>query len=373
MNRARICATLRPLAGAAVLGLGCISAHAQTSTIDPGVVASDSIGSRERDAIARHVSDWAPGLSSDDMGRVATSRQRLSRPLSGSSVAVTFRQAYADALVPELEALLASDNIGSRLAALRLAGELATESSAGLLLNALTDSDEAVRYFAIGRMESAFAQAAAHPPALSPETTLDMVHKLGELIGSPSPLEADAAVRALGGAMRIDQSGFDAPRNEAAVLLGNRAGARVRAMRTSEIDESELIVALDACSAARSSVTASGWKPDAGATRELIGLGGDVLAIVFERFVNQDLPEPADRAIDVQTVRAAENLIHFARRHDASLRRANDARSPTRLGDLLESGDDRAFRTQALELIGRDGELVRAYRFEPGRFIEREP
>ncbi len=371
MNRPRICSTLRPLAGAAVLGIGCLSAHAQTSSIEPSVISSDSIGSPEREAIAAHVRDWAPGLASDDMGRIATSRQRLSRPLTGSSVAVTFREAYADALVPELTTLLASDNIGSRLAALRLAGELATESSVPLIVEAFGDSDEAVRYFAIGRMEAAFSQAASHAPSLSPETTSDMVRLLGERVGDGSALEADAAVRALGGAIGLNQSGFNSARNEAATLLGSKAGQRVRAMESSTIDESELIVALNACSAGRSAVTATGWKPDRAATRELIGLGGDVLAIAFERFVNNDLPDVADRAIDVQMVRAAENLIHFARRHDATLRGANDARQPTRLGDLLESGDDRAFRTQALELLGSGGDLVRTYGFESGRFLER--
>ena len=49
----------------------------------------------------------------------------------------------------------------------------------------------------------------------------------------------------------------------------------------------------------------------------------------------------------------------------------NDSRSPTRLGQLLESGDDRAFLTQALELLGRDGDLVRTYSFDPGRFVDR--
>lgn len=371
MKRARFSATLRPLAGAAVLGLGCLSAHAQTSTIDPGIASSDSIGASELQAIQRHVSEWGAGLSSDDMGQIATSRQRLSRPLSGSSVAVTFREAYADALVPELETLIASDNIGSRLAALRLAGELATEGSVTLLIDALEDSDDAVRYFSIGRIESAFAQAAAHPPSLSPETTLDVVRLLSEKLGSESPLEADAAVRSLGGALRIDRAGYEPARNEAAVLLGSGAGERVRGIDTSEMDESEIIVALNACSAARSAVTASGWKPDAQGTRELIGLGGDVLALVFERFVNQELPDVDGRAIDIQTVRAAENLIHFARRHDATLRGASDARSPTRLGDLLESGDDRAFQNQALELLGRTGDLVGDYSFQPDRFVAR--
>jgi len=371
MNRARISATLRPLAGAAVLGLGCLSAQAQTSQIDPSVAASDSIGASELQTISRFVSDWAPGLASDDMGQVAASRQRLSRPLAGSSVAVTFREAYAGVLIPELQTLLAGDNIGSRLAALRLAGELATESSAALILDYLDDDDEAVRYFAIGRMESVFEQASAHPPALSPETTLDMVRRLGDRVVSGSALEADAAVRALGGAMRLDQSGFDRARNEAATLLGSKAGERVRAMASAKVDESELIVALDACAAARSAVTASGWQPDRSATSELIGLGGDVLALVLERFHDKTLPETAQRTLDVQTARAAENLILFARRHHEFLRGGADSVPATGLGDLLESGQDRPFSLQAVALLGRDGELVRGFGFEANRFIER--
>ena len=371
MNRARFTATVRLLAGAALLGLASVRADAQTSTIDPGIVASDALSADDLQAIQRHVSEWAPGLGSDDIGRIATSRQRLSRPLAGTSVAVSFREAYADALLPELESLLAGENIGSRLAALRLAGDLATEGSAALLTGALEDSDEAVRYFAIGRIESAFAQATAQPPALSPETTLELVQSLGEKLASPSALEADAAVRALGAAMRLDRAGFDRASNEAARTLGAGVGRRVRGLSSQTLDESEVIAALNACAAARSAVTATGWKPDEGATRELVGLGGDVLAIVFERFINKSMPDTPGRAIDIQTVRAAENLLHFARRHHDTLRGSGDTRAPTRLGDLLESGDDRAFQNQALELIGRNGQLVRDFAFDPARFVER--
>ncbi|MFI4896471.1 MAG: hypothetical protein ACIARR_01455 [Phycisphaerales bacterium JB059] len=371
MNRARINAVLRASAGALVLGLSCLGAQAQTSTIDPGIVSSDSIGTSEREVIERHVSEWTPGLSSGDVARVNASRQRLSRPLESATIGITFREAYSDALVPELRTLLAGEDVGARLAALRLAGELATEASAALLLDHLDDADEAVRYFAIGRMASAFEQTSEHPAALSPETTLDMVRALGDKIGATSPLEGDAAVRALGRAMRIDRDGYEGARNEAARLLGARASARIRAISTDPIDESELILALNACAAGRSAVTSTGWQPDRDATRELVGLGGDVLALVFNRFVNQKLPPQGERAVDVQTTRAAENLILFARRHDASLRGSADTINASRLGDLLESGDDRTFRTRALELLGRDGELIRTFNFEPGRFIDR--
>ncbi len=365
---------LRRLALLAPLAVLACGATAQQGTLDPGVVSSNNLDAGAVSAIEQHASTWAPQLADADASTASNARDRLTQPLTSSSASVAFRLAYSGVLTPQLTGLAASPEIGARLGALRVAGMLATDESSAIVLGAMTDDEPSVRLFAAAQLGETLAASRTGAPALTPEGADEIVRALGEMIASAdSPLEAAAAVRALAVGTRIEQRGFDAVRNLAASQLGARTGERVRRLGADSADELEIIVALEACAAGRTAVTAATSRPDANATTQIIGMGADVMAWALSRWVGKHMPPVGERGLESQAVGAAENVIYFARQHAARLKGQSPASNPPRIAQSLRDGDDRAFRTAALALLGSDGDLVREFAFKADRFTNRAP
>ncbi|MEZ6241781.1 MAG: hypothetical protein R3B57_01935 [Phycisphaerales bacterium] len=365
---------VRGLALIAALAAPVAMSLAQPGTLDPAIVTSNTLDASATQAIEAHASTWAPQLASTDPAAASLARERLTRPLTTASASVAFRRAYSQALTPALRGIAGGDDVGAKLGALRVAGLLATDEASEILLDALKSDDESVRLFAASQLGESLRATSAGTPAVTPEGVDEIVRALGQQIASAkNPLEAAAAVRALALATRIEHQGYGVVRNLASAQLGARTGERIRRMSSSSADELELIVALEACTAGLNAVTAPTSRPDAEGTKQIIGMGGDLLAWALARFIDGHMPPTGERGLEAQAVGAAENVIHFARQHAARLRNETPASNPSRIAQALRDGDDRSFRTAALELLGREGVLVREFGFSKDRFVDRKP
>jgi len=362
------------LAALAALAAPAPPAAAQPGTIDPAVVSANSLDASATAAIEAHAAAWAPQLGAADAAVAATARDRLTQPLTTTSASVAFRREYSRALSPALREFVQGDAVGARLGAMRVAGLLATDEASAILVGALASEEESVRLFAASQLGETLSRAASGTPALTPEGADEIVRALGsQVVAAADPLEAAAAVRALGVATRLEHQGFGPVRNLASAQLGARVGERIRRMNAASADELELIVALEACTAGLGAVTATTSRPDAEGTKQIVGMGGDLLAWGLARFIDGHMPPTGQRGLETQAVGAAENVIHFARQHAARLRNQAPASSPSRIAQALRDGDDRTFRTAALALLGRDGDLVREFAFAADRFLDRKP
>lgn len=342
---------------------------AQLDTLPVSVTGAARIDSGLQQQIDAYVARCAPGLSSGDFEEAKRARDQLLQPLESPGFSVAFRQAYAEALWPTMQDLLASDDPFDQLAGMRLAGQAATERPTEALIERLSSDDAGVRVFAAGRLGGVIRTATTATGSVSTETVQKIVRALAERVRTDEELRvADASVRALGEATVLSPRALDGVRDLATRELAEAIGARLRHGRSSLTpDQDEMLVALRALGLIGRSVADANANPSAETSKSAVGAGGDAIGYILARFDADLIGE--DKTVEVRLVRAAQTAFFFGRqRHAEATGGSGNIPQPT-LDAQLEGQRPREFRNEAIRLLGPASSLIGEFGFKPDRFI----
>jgi hypothetical protein len=332
------------------------------------IVEAASIGAGERSQIDAFVALLAPIATENQPEATARARRELITPLLGRQPSVAFRQAYSQAASDLLAGLLGDDDAGARIAGLRLAGNLATGETAGLVQRALEDDDAGIRLFAAVQARRIFEITATAGPALTEPQALRLIEAAAASVEAESDrAHIQAVIRALGAAAQIRARELTATRSAALAAL-----ARVGAARAEAAGPQNLLGASDtlllATSIATRSVSEAGVAVSDDAARASAELGGEILAVILARQTQNLIGTDAEA--DVRLLAAGESLIYFARRRQVENARGSLSGVPqTNLAELLRT-KDRGFRNELVRLIGRGSALLRQFGLPDDRFID---
>ncbi len=353
----------RGLLAAGVLAAVSHAAVAQVETLDPRLISSSSISGSDQSAISAFVNAHAPRLSADSFSDVRRARTALLAPLSQTNATVSFRNAYAEAIWPAVEALLDSDDATHQLTGMRVAGMLGTDDAADRLVELLASDDAGVRVFAAGRLGDTLGTVGPAAAAISPNATAEVIDALGDAISNDEePRVADAAARALERAMEIRPGLLNNARSRAIEVLSSSASTRIGDAAN---DETAVGFSLRVCGVVRTAISTSDPVTVASA-KAAIGMGADVLKGVVYTY---DARQPATDE-QVGLVSAAEAVIFYARRQHAQATNTRASFGPTSFAQTLRAEnvtERRDFRNNGIRFLQ---DLERDYGFETNRFIQ---
>ena len=130
--------------GAANLMLA-LPANGQTTNLPLSTIEGATLGGSQMSQISSFVDHWSSRAIDSDTQNASRAQGKLLEPLINARVSISFRQAYSDALASHLEALSADGSVSATFSMLRLAGELGTSRSTGLILDGLNHEDAGTR------------------------------------------------------------------------------------------------------------------------------------------------------------------------------------------------------------------------------------
>ncbi len=387
---------------ALLIALVCFAprAAAQIVRIGPDTPRSVTLSPEQQDEIDAFLGQYAAPAFGDDRGEAKRAMDELIEPLLGDGVSVSFRQAYADRLAGMIEGgltdqpLMLTDTSGNASInhkpynALRLAGEIATDRTLGMILEELASEDTGRRYFAIHSIETVLYHM-RNSPAVTGSTILNrrqggeetgLIIDLGNMLSKEtSGQHAAAMIRALAEAAELPSDIVPGASDAAMRMIGNGTAARVRATANKAPAFEDILAWLTAGQRLVRRIAQPG-SADAQASLAAIRLGGQLVASVYEdleagRVVPADERATAAEArVHNQMLGVAENLILFGEQNAASAtnRRQSDELRATaeRLQELFAEGKDSEFRRAALGLISPNGLLTaQPYGFTDDEFI----
>lgn len=353
-----------------LLGLSLLAPTAAAQVraeLPASIVEAATIGAGERSQIDAFIAQLAPAATDDQPEATARARRDLITPLLGRQPSVAFRQAYSQAASELMSALLGAEDAGARIAGLRLAGNLATGETAGLVQRALEDGDAGVRLFAAVQARRIFEITAAAGPALTEPQAQRLIEAVAASVKSETDrAHTQAVIRALGAGAQIRSRELTATRSAALAAL-----ARVGAARAEAAGPQNLLNASDtlllATSIATRSVSEAGVTVSDEAARAAAELGGEILAVILTRQTQNMIGSDAEA--DVRLLAAGESLIYFARRRQVENARGSLSSVPqTNLAELLRA-KDRGFRNELVRLIGPGSALLGQFGLPDDRFI----
>ncbi|MBX3364819.1 MAG: hypothetical protein KF866_08655 [Phycisphaeraceae bacterium] len=355
---------------------------AQFDDIPAGIIRERAaLNPQQRAQIQAYINAHAPLLGSDKPAERSAARVNLRRPLMDSEVSVSFRIDYSADLTPRLRELIRRQNRESSVAAILLAGELATFEAAQLAVSELSNTDPIIRYQAAYAIGLTLNTAARRSPAMTADQCMALVTALGQRIkflpnpdagadeadpfpsGSPQPVAVDPQreetdpwvldriMRSLAAAMEGDSATFEPVRRKATRVLCSKTIARMRTEQAAAADAMVLEVLLRGVQTIeRSFLTAT---HDRQTLQLIIALGADALRYVaaVSRTIPADDPR---RELLLRLTSAGENTVQFVRGQI-------DGRNPENfeITKALTDGNQQDFRRRVDRLIGADGVLIR--------------
>lgn len=316
------------------------AAYGQAALPDE-LIANPQLSGSEQERLNAFVTAVVGDLSSRDAEAARDARDEVLESLERDSVSVDFRIRYAEALLPTVRKLMAAAEPGQRLTGLRLAGALATEDSADLVVAALQSQEPSERYMAVSSMGRIFRASASQPPAVSRNRLQRLVSEIDQLVRA----EQDAAIVDTGARALLDASAI--PNDVIAGVAAEADAALFAALseRVQNADAAEvslMTAAMRALESAQRRILGEGLsRPLAQASA---ALAGDSIAMLVRT--------GADGPVAVQLAGAADALIVFATENLDPRAQAN----PANLGQAVENGN---LAEAAEAVIGPDGVLTR--------------
>jgi hypothetical protein len=363
--------SLRAMVAGVSLTLGVCGASAQVAQLQPNVIRAVTLGSSDRAQIARYVERYVTGLMSDDRTAVVDARDALSEPLTDAEVSVAFRQAYSEALAEPIAELAGSDETWRRFVGLRLAGDVATENSVGVILDAMDADIPEVRFFSMFAAETLFDASAGSASAITDRSLLNLTERLGRVVATSDDARiVDSAVRALQAAIAVPEARVEGVGANAVSVLSRSASELALRLPALDADEVTVLPLLRAGLAIRDRIALAGSDVSRETAMEAIGLGGDLIAFVFQRAEAQDTEDLGGR-INVQLANIGAALAFFGDQKRAQATNSPEVIELIDLATPLREGDVSTFRTRVLRLIGDSGLLRREPISMPGERFER--
>ncbi len=350
----------------------------------PGAVVTSlqPLASDQESLLKKFAEENLARLTSDKPADVRRGRSALLKPLGDPSVSVSFRLAYSRVMVEPLAALAASDKDPVAVSALRVLGDLSTDSAVAPIEKALSSPRPAVRLAASSALGRVLETASIRTPALTADRGVRLIASLGERLATESePLVADAIARALVMGLASPQQGLEAVPSAAMSRLSSVVGTRVQGARATAAEgaaDASLThtLILRAGEGLRTALADRPQAFQAQAIKDAAGFTGDVLALQRRRLAGADIPAILPRDDDEATeeakkaqrerpavqVATAESVLYFARQALAPVAERPSIPS-TNLAQFIRAAtteQDARFDTSALDLIGPAGVLVRA-------------
>jgi hypothetical protein len=382
----------------AVALIAAPDATGQIVRLDPETPRSVTLSGAQIDALGEFIDQYADDAFGDDRGQAARALDELIDPLLGEGVSVAFRQAMADRLIDRIDAALTDqpvmleDEDGNKAInhkpfhAMRLAGEIATNTTLQRIVEQLDSEDEGRAYFAVHAIETVFFRMRTSAPAVSGNTLISrrqggkatgLIPDLGALmVKTDSGRRAAAIARALAEAAELPEDEVPGASDEALRLIAESAAARVRAAADRPANFEDTLSWLTAGQRVVRVIAQPG-SADEPTAKASIRLGGQLIAAVLRDLEKQNDPAniPADAMkVHNQMLGLAENLLLFGEQNAAAAsgRRPNSQlnEGADRIQDLFKDGDIPGFRRAAIGLISPNGLLTDApYGFTDDEFI----
>lgn len=329
---------------ALALGLAAPAARAQTP-LTADTIQAVNLGPEQAAAIRQYPTEPLARLASDQPRDIRAARDRLLEPLRDPRASVVFRQAYADALVPQLAAITKDPRDLNAVNALRILGEVGTPSALDALEAALADQRLPVRYAAVMGMERTLLAIRSVSPAVGADRLSRVLARLGRVVAQDqSPEVVQAAVRALASVLTLEREGFTVLRP--ASLRAMAEATRARIPQLSGADAVAFYPAMLAlCQVTRDALLQNNpaLALDAEAARHAAEVNGHCFAYVFRAVrAGQFRDDPAAREAAASIVATAETALLVAARRAAR---------PIGLVEPLRAANDRAFNDRALEML----------------------
>ncbi|MGH7132652.1 MAG: HEAT repeat domain-containing protein [Phycisphaerales bacterium] len=333
-------------------------------TLPPEISGHETVTDADKSQIADYVKANTSGLTGKPKD-IKDSRKALLLPLEAPNVSLAFRTQYASELLPTLTTLAADPRDEVAFNALRIAGELATNNSVDLLINALKDKRPSVQYAALLGLARTFEIMDPTQRKLGGGVLVDRLDKAITAIGANAKAQAgpqilDGAIIALSKAAVInDKTRGDVQAHavsELASIVQTQTGKLTGAdspARANALLRAALVVRTQATN------NAANLGPQA--LKDAGGLAGDLLAAAARA---AKAGNPDNLPLE-QMVRAAEGLLFVANSNIPGAAPLPELG----LADLVKAGKLDQYQTKVQDVIGKDGILCKPpYSYPPDRF-----
>jgi hypothetical protein len=359
-----------------VLSLITQTSSAQVTTELPrSTIEAISISSSQQSQITEFVDAWSQRALSDNTEDNKKAIEALTKPFAGRVATVAFRQSYTSALNPLLTSLKDKGSVGASISMLRIAGYLATPSALNMIKDELDSDDMGVQLFAVSRVGQVFTSTINFGPAISESNANSLIQSV-ETIGSQNDINDElvrACVRSLSIGTRLSTDDIGNARSSSIIALANIVGSRLRSLSVTDDPSFAQSLALDAASAATSSISAirankTYTTPDA--VRAAVGLGGDVISVALRREIGKTLKPISNRDLTINSVQSGESLLYFALlEHAENNNKPAQGIRQTSFADQLREGKDKEFRNGASLLLADGSYIVTEFKFNGKRFL----
>jgi hypothetical protein len=331
-----------------------------------------SISTSQKSQINSFVQTWTQRALSENPQDNKKAIDALTKPLKSRSVSVAFRQSYTQSINPLLKELDNKDTIAATLASLRIAADLATPSTTAKIKAALNNEDLGIQLFAASRAGQVFKTTKSQGPAITQSDADALINALQTLASEPNinPELYSASIRALIAATTLSSKDMGDARSNAIDALAQSVGAQLRALDPNDDPAPLQAVALNAASAITASIADISSNTTPQAVKAAVGLGADIISVPLRRVLAGTLEPTSQRDLTIKSVQAGETLLYFAlKKETETTRRFSAAVKQTNFAQLLEAGDDKAFRNQASLLLAPGSPIVKAFDFDDDRFL----
>lgn len=279
-------------------------------------------------------------------------KQMLCEPLNRMNVTTSFRFEYSKALISRVQKLSQSAEATTAIAALVIAGDLATDQALGVIEPQLSAKDEGTRLQAAAAMRRTFEAVKFTDPAVGPDRLTSALAAVGgALAKETNPHIVYTLTEAGIAGIRIDRAGHEDVRSKAAVMLSDTLGQRIRELAGAVPEQQMLYAFVKAATEVRSALGATG-QLDATAAKAAAGFAGDLLLNISKVIEKGGLKaEPSDqnteRAVAVQLAQLSEQIVALAQ---TKLQAGSAQPAPLGLANQLRTGSVQADATFGLEV-----------------------
>lgn len=348
-----------------MVALASSGAAAQVDQLPPSLTNKPGgITPAEQTTIQEFVDRHIPRLTAADPDNRQGGARALRQPLLDENVSVSFRLAYGQAIRQPLRDVIRSSDEQSRVLALLIAGQVATEPCARLAVEVLEDENPVIRYAAATALGMTNASVAARTPAIRQEQLVALLRSLGErVVAEQDPWVLERVIRSLAAAVPVGASNFETVSPAALSEIAVRTSER---LSNANSDDTALSLGMLQM-VLRSAETLQRAFEDqralpADTVRQAAGLGADALVFVARR-LKEDGLSPAEVELLTQIAVAGENVTFFARGKSGA------AVENYRIAQQLVDGNRPEFLARLPRLVGPSGPMTQApFNFQADRF-----